>query len=163
MVGPRSRGLALVLGGSLGLASGPEHPSPMAEHHIDHSHRSHRGRMWTYLIVGTVLVLGAVIANFAMKNPELAEKGIDTIAGLPAWTFPTGTGVLGGILFWIGLKIETDWPEYLGATMVAGSIVAGEVLLGWSKFELGGISAIPYAIPAVVLIVMLMVANAKSR
>jgi hypothetical protein len=135
----------------------------MAEHHVEHSHRAHRSRMWTYLIVGTVLVLGAVIANFAMKNPELAEKGIETIAGLPSWSFPTGTAVIGGIMFWVGLKIETDWPEYVGAALVAGSIVAGEVLLGWSKFELGGISAIPYAIPALVLIIMLMVANAKSR
>lgn len=135
----------------------------MAEHHVDHSHRAHRSRMWTYLIVGIVLVVGAVIANFAMKNPELAEKGIATIAGLPSWTFPTGTAVIGALMFWIGLKIETDWPEYVGAAMVAGSIVAGEVLLGWSNFELGGISAIPYAIPALVLIIMLMVANAKSR
>jgi hypothetical protein len=133
----------------------------MAEHHV--SNRSHRGRMWTYLIVGTLLVLGAVIVNFAMKNPELAEKGIDTIAGLPSWAFPAGTATVGAIMFWIGLKIETDWPEYLGAALVCGSVAAGEVLLGWSKFELGGISAIPYAIPALVLIVMLMVANAKSR
>ncbi|MDQ2690020.1 MAG: hypothetical protein M3Y29_07090, partial [Chloroflexota bacterium] len=123
----------------------------------------HKGRMWTYLIVGVVLVLGAVIGNFAMNNPELAEKGIDTIAGLPSWSFPTAAGVIGGLLFWIGLKIETDWPEYLGAALVAGAIVAGEILLGWSNFEFGGIAAIPYAIPALVLIVMLMIANAKTR
>ena len=135
----------------------------MAEHHVDHTHRSHKGRMWTYLIVGIVLVVGAVIGNFAMNNPELAEKGIDTIAGLPSWSFPTAAALIGAVLFWIGLKIETDWPEYVGAALVAGSIVAGEVLLGWSNFELGGIVAIPYAIPALVLIVMLMVANAKSR
>jgi len=119
--------------------------------------------MWTYLIVGIVLVVGAVIANFAMNNPELADKGIETIAGLPSWTFPTGAAVLGLGLFWIGLKIETDWPEYVGAALVAGAIVAGEVLLGWSNFELGGIVVIPYAIPALVLIVMLMIANARSR
>lgn len=135
----------------------------MAEHHVDHTHRSKRGRMWTYLIVGIVLVLGAVLGNFAMNNPDLAKNGIETIAGLPSWAFPTVAAVLGGILFWVGLKIETDWPEYLGAAMVAGAIVAGEVLLGWSNFELGGIAAIPYAIPALVLIVMLMIGNAKSR
>ena len=56
----------------------------MAGHHVDHTHRTHKGRKWTYLIVGIVLVLGAVIANFAMNNPELAHKGIDTIAGLPS-------------------------------------------------------------------------------
>lgn len=119
--------------------------------------------MWTYCIVGVVLVLGAVIGNFAMNNPELAKNGIDTIAGMPSWAFPTAAGVFGLILFYVGLKIETDWPEYVGSALVAGSIVAGEVLLGWSNFELGGIAAIPYAIPALVLIVMLMIGNAKSR
>lgn len=66
-------------------------------------------------------------------------------------------------MFWVGLKIETDWPEYLGALLVAGSVLAGEVLLGWSKFKLGGVVAIPYAIPALVLLVLLMIGNAKSR
>jgi hypothetical protein len=47
--------------------------------------------------------------------------------------------------------------------MIAGSVLAGEVLLGWSKFEVGGIVAIPYAIPALVLLVLLMIGNAKTR
>jgi hypothetical protein len=135
----------------------------MAQHHVDQTHRSHKGRVWTYCIVGIVLVIGAVAANFAMNNPQLAEKGVETIAGLPSWAFPSMTGALGAILFWIGLKIETDWPEYVGSTLIAGSILAGEVLIGWQKFELGGVAAIPYAIPALALIVLLMVANAKTR
>ncbi len=130
---------------------------------VDHTHRAHRGRIWTYLIVGLVLVIGAIIGNFVINNPDLAEKGVETIAGLPAWVFPTAAAVIGAFLFWIGLKIETDWPEFVGATLIAGSIVAGEVLLGWSNFELGGIVALPYAIPALVLLVLLMVANAKSK
>ncbi len=135
----------------------------MATHHVHHTHRSHKGRVWTYCIVGIVLVIAAVIANFAMKNPELAEKGIDTIAGLPSWAFPAGAGLLGAILFWIGLKIETDWPEYVGATLITGALLGGEVLLGWQNFEVGGIAAIPYAIPALALIVLLMVGNAKTK
>ncbi len=135
----------------------------MAGHHVDHTHRTHKGRVWTYLIVGCVLVVGALVANFAMKNPELAHKGIDTIAGLPSWAFPAGAAGIGALLYWIGLKIETDWPEYLGAAMIAGSILTGEILLGWSKFELGGVALIPYAIPALALILLLMFANAKTR
>ncbi len=135
----------------------------MAHQHIDNTHRTHKGRVWTYLIVGLVLVVGAVIANLALKNPELAEKGIDTIAGLPSWAFPAISGAVGALLFWIGLKIETDWPEYVGAAMIAGSIVGAEVLLGWSNFELGGMAAIPYAIPALVLLMLLMFANAKTK
>jgi hypothetical protein len=131
--------------------------------HVDKALRNYKGRKWTYLIVGTLLVLAAVIVNFAINNPELAEKGIDTIAGLPSWAFPAGGGVLGLLIFYIGLKLEADWPEYLGAAMVAGSIVGAEVLLGWKYFEFGGIVVIPYAIPALVLMILLMVSNAKTK
>ena len=135
----------------------------MDNNHVDQTHRSHKGRVWTYCIVAILLVIGAVVANFAMKNRELAEKGIDTIAGLPAWSFAAMAGGLGAILFWIGLKIETDWPEYTGAALISGALLAGEVMLGWENFEVGGIAAIPYAIPALALIFLLMLANAKTK
>lgn len=131
--------------------------------HVDKALRSYKGRKWTYLIVGTMLVLGAVALNFAINNPELTEKGIATIAGLPSWAFPAGAAGVGALLFYIGLKLEADWPEYLGAALIAGAIVGGEVLLGWKNFELGGIVVLPYAIPVLVLIVLLMVSNAKTR
>jgi peptidoglycan/LPS O-acetylase OafA/YrhL len=135
----------------------------MAQHVVDHTHRTHKSRKWTYLIVGVVIILGAVVANFAMNNPELAKQGVDTIAGLPSWAFPAGAAALGALLFYVGLKLEADWPEYLGSALVAGSIVGAEVLLGWSNFEFGGIVVIPYAIPALVLIVLLMISNAKTK
>jgi hypothetical protein len=131
--------------------------------HVDKALRNYKGRKWTYLIVGTLLVLAAVIVNFAINNPELAEKGISTIAGLPSWAFPAGGAVVGLLIFYIGLKLEADWPEYLGAAMIAGSIVGAEVLLGWNNFEFGGIVVIPYAIPALVLMILLMVSNAKTK
>lgn len=131
--------------------------------HVDKEMRSYKGRKWTYLIVGTMLILGAIAVNFAVNNPELAQKGIDTIAGLPSWAIPAiGTGS-GGLLFYIGLKLEADWPEYLGATMIAASIVIAEVLLGWKNFELGGIVVIPYALPLLVLMILLMISNAKTK
>lgn len=131
--------------------------------HVDKALRSYKGRKWTYLIVGTMLVLGAVALNFAINNPEMTEKGIATIAGLPAWAFPTISAVVGALVFYIGLKLEADWPEYLGATMIAGSILGAEVLLGWKTFEFGGIVVIPYAIPLLVLMILLMVSNAKTK
>lgn len=131
--------------------------------HVDKALRSYKGRKWTYLIVGTLLVLAAIIVNFAVNNPEIAEKGIETIAGLPSWAFPAIGGALGLIIFYVGLKLEADWPEYLGATLVCASIVGAEVLLGWSNFEFGGIAVIPYAIPALVLMVLLMVSTAKTK
>ncbi|MBL9103233.1 MAG: hypothetical protein JNL82_19970 [Myxococcales bacterium] len=131
--------------------------------HVDKELRQYKGRKWTYLIVGTMLVLGAVIVNFAVNNPELAQKGIDTIAGLPSWAVPAIGAGAGGLLFYVGLKLEADWPEYIGATLVAASIVVAEVLLGWKNFEFGGIVVIPYAIPALVLLVLLMISNAKTK
>lgn len=131
--------------------------------HVDKALRSYKGRKWTYLIVGTMLVLGAVALNFAVNNPELTEKGIATIAGMPSWSFPAIGAAVGGLIFYVGLKLEADWPEYLGATMIAASTAAAEVLLGWKNFELGGIVVLPYAIPVLVLIILLMVSNAKTK
>jgi len=129
----------------------------------DLSHRVHKGRIWTYLILATGLVLVAVVANLVMSNPDLATRGVDVIAGLPAWAFPAITGVIELLTFYVGLKIETDWPEQLGAVMVAGSIAGGEFLLGWQNFELGGLKVVPYAIPVVVCLSLMMVANVKCR
>ncbi|MFY0532956.1 hypothetical protein [Nannocystis pusilla] len=112
-------------------------------HAHDHSHRAHKGRIWTYLIFATGLVLVAVLANLALSNPQMASQGIDAIAGLPAWAFPAITGAVGLLIFYIGLKIETDWPERLGALLVAASIAGGEFLLGWQNFELGGSRSCP--------------------
>lgn len=136
----------------------------MGDDHVhDHSHRAHKGRVWTYLILATGLVVVAVLANLVISNPEVATKGIETIAGLPAWAFPALTGVIGLLMFYVGLKIETDWPERAGAILVGASIAGAEFLLGWQNFELGGLKVVPYALPVVVCLVLMMVANVKSR
>jgi hypothetical protein len=134
----------------------------MAEGH-DHSHRAHKGRIWTYLILMMGVVLIAVMANLFVSNPEVAKNGVDAVMGLPAWAFPAGGAALGLLIFYIGLKIETDWPERLGAILVGGSVAGGEFLLGWQNFEVGGLKVIPYALPVLVCLALMMVANAKSR
>ncbi len=137
----------------------------MAEGHA-HEHTSHRtqkGRMWTYLILAMGLVAVAVIANLAISNPELATKGVDAIMGLPPWAIPAGGATVGLLLFMLGLKIEADWPERTGAILVGASIAGGEFLLGWKNFELGGLQVIPYAIPVLVCLGLMMYANARSK
>jgi hypothetical protein len=124
---------------------------------------SRKAKLWTYLILGILLVVTILIVNFVLVNPEAAQQGFDAILGLPAWAFPALGGVLGVALFWVGLKIETDWPEFVGAVLIAGSVAAAEVMLGWSHFELGGIGVIPYLIPVVLFLVLLIIAMAKSR
>jgi hypothetical protein len=122
-----------------------------------------KAKLWTYLILGLLLVVGILIFNFAIKNPELAERGVDAFLGLPSWAFPLIGGVLGILVFWLGLKMETDWPEFLGALLIAGSLLAAEILLGWDNFAFGGIAVIPYILPPAVFLVLLVIGMVKSR
>lgn len=122
-----------------------------------------KARLWSYLIMMVLLVVGAIAVNFAIKNPELAEKGIESFLGMPNWAFPVLGILIGTLVYWAGLRIETDWPEALGALLIAGSIAALELLVGWNRFALGGLVVIPYAIPAIVFVVLMMNGMMKSR
>jgi hypothetical protein len=122
-----------------------------------------KARLWTYLILMIVLVVGAVAANLFIKDPALAREGVQRFLGMPRWAFPIIVGVVGLLIFWVGLKIETDWPEALGAFLIAGAIAAGEFMVGWSKFAFGGLAVIPYVIPLLIFFILLMVGMVKSR
>ena len=124
---------------------------------------SGRAKMWTYLILAVVLVLGTVIGNFALTNPETASKGVDAFMGLPPYAFPAIAIVAGLLVYFLGLKLETDWPEGLGALMVSGGVASGEILLGWERFQLGGMVVVPYVLPILVFLVMMGYSIAKSR
>ncbi|MCA9690341.1 MAG: hypothetical protein KC636_12075 [Myxococcales bacterium] len=125
--------------------------------------RQQKSRMWTWLILLFLLGLGVVIANVVISNPQLAEEGVDAVMGMPAWAFPGIVAFIGLFVFWLGLKVEANWPEALGAALVAGSITAGEVMIGWNDFAFGGIAAIPYVLPFLVFVIMLMFALARSK
>ncbi len=114
-----------------------------------------RAKIWTYLILAFVLVLGVLALNFWLVNPEQAKTGVDAIAGLPAWAFPLIIVAVGVGIYWFGLKIEADWPEALGAFLIAGSVAAAEVMIGWQTFQIGGVFLIPYLIPIVVFIILM--------
>ena len=122
-----------------------------------------RAKVWTYLILAAVLAIGVIVFNFVISNPEMAKSGVKSIAGLPAWAFAAIAGVLGIVIFWGGLKVETDWPEAFGAMLIAGSVMSAEFMIGWKKFALGGIVVIPFVIPVVVFVTLLMIGMAKSR
>ena len=122
-----------------------------------------RARVWTYLIGMGVMVVLALIINAVIKDPELARQGVKSFLGLPSWAFPLIAGGAGFVIWYLGLKIETDWPEALGAFLVSGSIVGGEILFGWKKLELGGLAVVPYLIPLAVFVVLMGVGMSKSR
>jgi hypothetical protein len=122
-----------------------------------------KAKIWTYLILFGLLVVGLVVANVVWKDPKLAKAGLDKFLGLPSWMFPLIGGAVGLLIFWLGLKVETDWPEALGALIMSGSLVAGEKLIGWNHFALGGLSVIPYVLPVLLFLVLLAIGMVKSR
>lgn len=120
-----------------------------------------KSKMWTYLILMAVLITIVIVVNVVWKNPTAASHGIHSFLGLPAWALATVTFLAGAVVFWIGLKIETDWPEAIGAFLIAASVAAFELIAGWSKFELG-LVVVPYIIPIFVFVLLLMYGMKKS-
>jgi hypothetical protein len=120
-----------------------------------------KGKMWTYLILMGVLIGIVIVINVVWKNPAMAKDGFKSFLGLPSWALATVTFLVGAVVFWVGLKIETDWPEAIGAFLIAGSVAAFELIAGWSKFELG-LVVVPYIIPLAVFVLLLMYGMKKS-
>ncbi|MCA9720198.1 MAG: hypothetical protein H6713_03020 [Myxococcales bacterium] len=119
--------------------------------------------MQTWLLLGLVLAVGVVVANFAISNPDVAKNGMDAFMGLPSWAFPTIAGVAGLVVYLLGLRVATNWPEAVGALLVSGAVVFAEILFGWNNFAVGGVAAIPYVLPIVVFLGMLLFAVTRSR
>lgn len=122
-----------------------------------------KAKVWTYLILAGLLLVALIIANFAWENPEDARQALDGFLGLPGWAIAGIVAVVGAGVFWAGLKIETDWPEALGAALIAGAVMAVEVMVGLDHFALGGISFLPYIIPLLIFVILFGVALAKSK
>ena len=121
-----------------------------------------KSKMWTYLIMLAFLVIGALVANLVLSNPTMARNGVKDFLGLPSWALAVVTFLIGAVIFWIGLKMETDWPEAVGAFLIAGSVFAGEIMIGWNKFNLGGLFVVPYLLPIAVFMVLLMYGMKRS-
>lgn len=122
-----------------------------------------RAKVWTYIILAVVLVLGTLVGNFALSNPDMARDGVGLFMGMPPWAFPAIIAGVGLLIYLLGLKLETDWPEGLGALMISGAIAWGEIMVGWEKFQLGGMVVVPYIIPLIVFLVLMAYSVARSR
>lgn len=120
-----------------------------------------RSRIWTYLILMVVLIGVVVAVNLVWKSPDTAREGVKSFLGLPGWSLATIAFLAGAIIFWLGLRMETDWPEALGAFLIAGSAAAAEIVVGWEKFELG-LVVVPYLIPIAIFVLLLMYGMKKS-
>jgi hypothetical protein len=120
-----------------------------------------KSKMWTYLILMAALIGIVIVINVVWKNPTMAKDGVKHFFGLPSWALATVCFLVGAVVFWVGLKIETDWPEAFGAFLIAGSVAAFEMIAGWSKFELG-LVVVPYLIPLAVFVFLLMYGMRRS-
>lgn len=120
-----------------------------------------KSKIWTYLILMVLLVAIAIVVNVVWNNPTRASEGVKSFLGLPGWALATVTFLVGALVFWGGLKVETDWPEALGAFLVAGSIAWFELIVGWNHFAFG-LVVIPYLIPIAVFALLLMYGLKKS-
>lgn len=123
---------------------------------------TNRSKIWTYLILGGVLLIGAIIANVAFSNPDLAKNGVSKFFGMPSWALAAVTAVVGAGIYWLGLKVETDWPEFLGAFLMTASLVAVEFMVGWNKFAFGGLVVLPYVLPLALFGLLIVVGMNKS-
>jgi len=120
-----------------------------------------RSRIWTYLILMIVLMAIVIAVNLVWKSPDTAREGVKTVLGLPGWALATITFLVGAIIFWVGLKMETDWPEALGAFLISALVAAMEIVVGWERFELG-LVVVPYLIPIAMFVLLLMYGLKKS-
>ncbi len=121
-----------------------------------------RSKIWTYLILMVLLIASVLVINLVWLNPGAASAGIKSFFGLPSWALATVTFLAGAIVFWLGLKMETDWPEAIGAFLISASVAWFELIIGWNKLALGGIVVIPYILPIVMFALLLMYGMKKS-
>lgn len=123
----------------------------------------HRDKMWTYFLLLALLIGLVIVINLVWKDPGAASGRVKQFAGLPGWALATVMFLAGAIIFWIGLKVEPDWPEAIGAFLIAGSAVWFELIAGWGKFDIGGLVVIPYLIPVAIFLILLMYGIRNSR
>lgn len=121
-----------------------------------------RSKIWTYLILMVLLVAIVVVINLVWINPSAASAGLKSFFGLPSWALATVTFLAGAIVFWLGLKMETDWPEAIGAFLISGSVAWFELIIGWNKLAVGGVVVIPYILPVAMFALLLMYGMKKS-
>jgi hypothetical protein len=120
-----------------------------------------RAKMWTYIIIAVLVLVGAIVANLVMNDPAAAQHGVKSFLGFPTWLLATIALVAGAGIFWIGLKVETDWPEFLGAGLIAGAVTAFEFVVGWKRVAMG-LFVLPYVIPIAVFVLLTIIGMKKS-
>lgn len=125
--------------------------------------RSNRAKRWTYLIGLVFLFVVFIVLNFVIGDYESAKSGVGKFLSLPGWVYPIILAGLGLLIFWFGTKIEADWPEVVGAGMISIAVAVAEIMIGWQKFAIGGMTILPILIPIGVFLIFLVIGMLKTR
>jgi hypothetical protein len=121
-----------------------------------------KSKVWTYIILMVLLLAIVVVINVVWKNPAGAQQAAKSFLGLPGWALALVLFIVGAIVFWLGLKMETDWPEAVGAFLITASITWFEFIVGWNRLALGGLVVLPYIIPVLTFVLLLVYGMKKS-
>ena len=117
-----------------------------------------------YFIVQAIVFVGIVVlVNVVWKNPSAVGSSVKSFLGLPGWLLALVLAAIGALIFWVGLKMEPDWPEAIGAVLIAAAVTWLELIVGWNKLEVGGLVVIPYLVPVIVFVLLLVYAVRNSR
>ena len=128
----------------------------------DPSEWKQKGKVWTYLIMAAVLIGTVILINVVWNDPQRAEEGIKHFFGLPGWVLASIATVVGGLIYWGGLHVEPEWPEAFGAIVIGASVAAFEIIIGWNRFDFGGIVVIPYLLPLAIVVLLMMYAMKRG-
>jgi hypothetical protein len=129
----------------------------------DASEWKQKGKVWTYLIALAVLVVIVLVVNLVWQAPSRAEEDFKKFLGLPAPVLAGIVFALGAVVFWGGLKVEPEWPEAIGAFLIAGSIAWFEYIIGWNRMDIGGLVVVPYLLPIITFLILLGYAMKRGK
>ncbi len=111
-----------------------------------------------------MLLAGAVGGALLVRAyPDLVWNQLDWVRAQPQWMFALFTGLLGLVMFRLGIDLSRDWPVAFGSALAAGSLAAGMALVGSSRFIIAGYPDSPYVIPVGLLLVMLAIGAVRLR
>jgi uncharacterized integral membrane protein len=122
-----------------------------------------KDKLWTYLIVGILIVVLFIVLNYVIADYGSAKAAALKFLGLPGYLYPIIIGAIGLVVWYLGTKIETDWPEVVGAGLIAVAVGVGEIMIGWRKFAVGGMSIVPILLPVVTFLVFIGLGVARSK
>ena len=131
-----------------------------SERHFESGPRS----MWrTYVRFVTLALVAVGIAWYARTYPDSASAWLDRVRAQQQWLGAVGVGLLGLVMFRLGIDTGRDWPVALGATVTAGSLAVGQAVAGRGGLVIAGSPDTPFVLPVALLLVLLAIGSVRLK